>query len=193
MSASIARLRTVSLLSAGALAVHQLRYSLAFGGRADHALASQGHGYLGWLVPVVVGGAVLGFALWLGRIAAGAVAARGSRQRVWAGAAAALISVYVLQESIEGLLAPGHPHGLAGVFGHGGWIALPLAVAIGGLITLAHRIRRAPVMELAREAWAGVVPTVPPILGAVRQSLRPLVALLASNLAARPPPFVAAV
>jgi hypothetical protein len=46
-------LRTAGLLSAGALAVHQLRYRLVYGGGADRALEHQGHGYLSAVVPVV--------------------------------------------------------------------------------------------------------------------------------------------
>ena len=38
--------RAASLLSLAALAVHELRYLLAYGDRASEALASQGHAYL---------------------------------------------------------------------------------------------------------------------------------------------------
>jgi hypothetical protein len=56
--------------------------------------------------------------------------------RLWAIATVALVAVYTLQEGLEGQLAPGHPAGLVGIFGHGGWIVFPLALAIGALIAL---------------------------------------------------------
>ena len=40
------RTRGLLLMPAGALAVHQLRYVLAYGSHAPDRLAAQGHGYL---------------------------------------------------------------------------------------------------------------------------------------------------
>jgi hypothetical protein len=42
-------LRGAALMPAVALLVHQLRYELAYGGHASHALAAQGRAYLSWL------------------------------------------------------------------------------------------------------------------------------------------------
>ena len=39
----------------------------------------------------------------------------------------------------EGALAEGHPAGVAGVVGHGGWLAIPLALAVGALVAAAAR------------------------------------------------------
>src|SRR5437763_17107777 len=47
----IARLAPLALMPASAFAVHQLRYWLAYGGRAGAMLARQGHAYLHSLVP----------------------------------------------------------------------------------------------------------------------------------------------
>ena len=71
-------------------------------------------------------------ALVRGRAAA-ASASRPWRMR-WLVCSAALLTVFVTQELVEGALSPGHPAGLAGVAGRGGWIAVPLALAIGALV-----------------------------------------------------------
>jgi hypothetical protein len=64
--------------------------------------------------------------------------------------AAALVAVYVAQETLEGMLATGHPTGFAGVFGHGGWWALPAALAVGLAIALALRTADAIVARVHR-------------------------------------------
>jgi hypothetical protein len=98
-------------------------------------------------------------------------------RRAWAAASAGLIALYCLQESVEGLLERGHPAGLAGVFGGGGWLAIPLAIVIGLVIALALRgadaalelarrpsprpQRRAlPTVSVRPAAWAGPVRNV---------------------------------
>ena len=133
--------RATALLALGALALHQLRYGLAFGAGAGSALHREGHTYLVDLAPVL---AALATAM-----AAGATLARGmgARARVAASTprralayAASLIVVFSAQELVEGALAPGHPAGLAGVFGEGGWIALPLALALGAVAALVARL-----------------------------------------------------
>ena len=131
-------LRSAALLSAGALAVHELRYLLAYRDHAGTALAEQGHSYLAAVMPVSVGVIVLAISqlLWrllVGRARAGALP---SRTRLATIVTLCLVGVYVAQESVEGVVFAGHPAGLEGVFGHGGWLALPLAVAIGALIAL---------------------------------------------------------
>ena len=50
----IRALGRVALVPAAALAVHQLRYMLAFGGHAGAELARQGHSYLTSWVPWMV-------------------------------------------------------------------------------------------------------------------------------------------
>ena len=135
------RFRAAALIAAGALAVHELRYLLAYGDRSGAEAASQGHAYLASVTTVVAALLVLVVATFVARLAsgtrsAGAASIRSARG-LWAIVTIAVLVVFALQESVEGLLASGHPSGLEGVFGHGGWLAVPLAIAIAGLIALA--------------------------------------------------------
>ena len=133
-------LRAGALLSAGVLAVHDLRYRLG-SGQADHVLEAHTHGYLSAVAPVVALLVILaaGHLLWL--LARGAVDAPGRRStlRRWGVATATLACAFIAQELVEGALTHGHPAGPAAVLGSGGWIALPLALGIGGLVALALR------------------------------------------------------
>jgi hypothetical protein len=137
-----------ALVPAAALAVHQLRYLLAFGGSAGTALAREGHSYLHSLVPwimALIGVAVGGFLLSVGRALAGQTSARRytiSITALWAICLACLLAMYVSQEFLEGLFAVGHPAGVAGIFGYGGWWAVPAAVCVGlVLATVLHGAR----------------------------------------------------
>ncbi len=148
-------LRGAAAMPAAALAVHQLRYKLAYGAGASHALAQQGHAYLTSLVPWIVLLATLSAGAALGRFARrwGAGADTGTRSgrtagvRVWLVASAALFAVYAGQELLEGLFASGHLGGLAAVLGAGGWWAVPVALLVGGVLALvlrgAHAVERA--------------------------------------------------
>jgi hypothetical protein len=113
------------------VAVHQLRYAIAYGPAADHELAVHEHGYLEVALPVVVALTVLALAAVLLRFARG-----GSRPRppasfgpLWLGSVVVLAAIYGIQESVEG----------AGVIAGGGWIGLALAVPAGLLVALAVR------------------------------------------------------
>lgn len=149
------RLRAAALLSGGVVVVHQLRYLLAYGQESHHALHAQGHAYLSLLVPAIVLALTLCAASVIGALVR---ADRGGRpsepprlRRAWGQAAAVLLFLFAAQESIEGLLESGHPGGLAALVGHGGWIALPLAVLVGLLIALLLRGAKAAVARVA--AW----------------------------------------
>jgi hypothetical protein len=131
-----------------ALLVHQLRYLLAFGSQAGLQVARQGHAYLHSLVPwlvLLLSLAVGGFLWALGRALAGHRSPSrytASLLGLWAACTGCLIAIFVVQESLEGLLAVGHPAGLAGVFGYGGWWALPAAACVGlVLATIFHGAR----------------------------------------------------
>jgi hypothetical protein len=189
------KVRAAALLGTGSIMVHELRYVAGYGSNAGKALAEQGHGYM----PLVEALAIVMVAAALGRFALSlANAHRGvsdaekppSLRRLWLSASAALALVYMFQEGFEGTFDAGHPAGLIGIFGHGGWSALLFSLAIGAAIAAltrvayeaielvarkaARRQRRAP----ARLSWAASV--TPP--GGRRLDV------LAWNLASRAPP-----
>lgn len=148
-----------ALLPPAAFAVHQLRFLLAFGGGAGGELARTGHSYLHSLVPwlvVLVALVAGGFLRELGRAFAGqtsAVRFSVSFVGLWLACAAALVLIYCVQEFLEGLLIVAHPTGLAGIFGYGGWWAIPVAVCIGlVLAALFHGARWALDGAAARRA-----------------------------------------
>jgi hypothetical protein len=170
------------LIALGALGVHDLRYLIAYHGHAGRELAMQGHGYLALATPVIAGLVVLAAAAFASRLAGAYTRGEGEPgaapplRRLWAFASALLVLVFSCQEWIEGQLATGHPAGVAAVFGHGGWIAIPLAIAIGLLIALllrgaqaaiaiaasrdcplpAVRSPRLPLRSVATAVWAPV-------------------------------------
>lgn len=142
MSGQGARLRAAALLAAGAVGVHELRYLIAYRDVAGEQMAHEGHAYLSAITPLL--GLFLACALghFLGLLARHPGRARGRPPdftRLWSIATGCLLVIYVLQESLEGALAPGHPAGVVGVFGNGGWVALLLALAVGLLVALALR------------------------------------------------------
>ncbi len=190
------RARAAALLPLAALGVHDLRYRLAYGGDAGHELARQGHAYLGIAKPLVGVLCALAAAEMVARLARAwrigeAAEQNWSRSRLWALATAALVAVFFGQELLEGAIFSGHPAGLAGVLGAGGWLALPLSAAAAGLLTLLLAGARAVAQVLAarrrrttaRGALAGTRPF--PVAVAAR---RP--APLASAAAGRAPPQV---
>ena len=58
---------------------------------------------------------------------------------------ASLLVLYSCQELLEGMLSTGHPGGFEGVFGEGGWWAVPLAFACGTIVAAALRGARAAI------------------------------------------------
>ena len=143
------------LLPVAALGVHELRYRLAYGSQADSALAAQGHGYLDSLAPWLV--LLLGLALGTFLVrAAGALGGRGdatprrSFAALWLLATASLVAIYAAQELLEGVFAAGHPSGLAGLVGHGGWWALAASVAVGAGVAAVLRLASAVVASAVR-------------------------------------------
>jgi hypothetical protein len=137
------------LLPAASVAVHQARYWLAYGSRANAELAAQGHSYFHSLVPWSILALGLAAGLFLRRAAqvmrsgADARVGRRSTGAIWLATWGVLIAIYATQETLEALFATGHPGGWAAVFGHGGWWAIPVAAAIAGAVTALLRIGRA--------------------------------------------------
>ena len=126
------------LLGTGSLVVHETRYLLASGHGTGHG--ASGHGYLTVLIPLV--GLLLAAAAahftWSLATRRPELLKLG-RRRTAGFFASALLMIYVGQESVEGILAPGHPDGLAGVFGGGGWVAVPLCAIVGAALSLMTR------------------------------------------------------
>jgi hypothetical protein len=177
--------RLAAILAVGAFALHQMRYLIA---PAD--LAAQGHGYMTDLLAPT---AALVLAVCLATVirgTEGAAPARAALTRRIARFSIALLAIYAGQETLEALMATGHP-APAAMLGGGGWLALPLALGIGALAALL--VRALEGLERAI-AVAHSVERVHPRPPAVRGRALPahgqalLSAPLAFGLARRPPP-----
>lgn len=127
------------------LAVHQLRYYLIFGAHGPARLARDGHAYLSIVEPLVLLVAAMALGAFIGRLTrtwSGEANPERPEQRLlrtWLVCALVLFALYCGQELTEGMFAPGHAAGVAGVLGHGGLIAAPLAALLGAVLTLALR------------------------------------------------------
>jgi hypothetical protein len=144
------------LFPAAAFAVHQFRYELAYGSRSGAALSAQGHGYVNSLAPWVALLVALAFGTFLNRLARAAAGRAESPPRrafgsLWGIASVSLLATYSLQEWLEGLFAAGHPGGIAGIFGHGGWWAIVLSLGFGLVVAALLRLASA-VLEIALRA-----------------------------------------
>lgn len=186
------RIRTVALLALGALAVHQGTYLLG-GAAGMHAVgAGHRHGYLVELAPVLIGAALAAILVSLlasaiGRGLAGPLQPRCATERA-AIYAAGLLSAYLCQELVEGLLTGGGPL-VEATLGGGASLALPLAFAIGAVAAgIAGVLDRTEVRvalafrpPVRRAASRAPLPTGPPVR---TLAARPL----AFGLSRRPPP-----
>jgi hypothetical protein len=170
----IRRAAPLALMPAAAFAVHQLRYWLAFGGHAGAVLQAQGHSYLHSVVPwilVLVAFAAGIFVRALGRALTGQSSLRRytvSFAALWLLCAGCLVAIYVAQEFLEGLFVTGHPAGIVGIFGYGGWWSVPASIAVGlvlaacfhGAHWVLHEIasRRRPLRRRSRPVAATRAP-----------------------------------
>ena len=188
------RARLAAILALGAFAVHQLRYLIAFGSSSSEELARQGHGYMAAWLPIL---GVFTISALLGTLIRGRFGARlaeASLSRRAAIFAAALLAIFVTQESLEGVLAAGHPGGVAAVLGYDGWLAIPLAAAIGFVAALLARALEQVEIAIGARRTIPVLPRAPRKAGSARPAAavsRTLDAL-AFGLARRPPPPVPA-
>jgi hypothetical protein len=157
-----------AVVPAAAIAVHQLRYWLAFGSTAGVELQRQGHSYLHSVAPWIVVALAWGVGAFLSALG---LAMRGqtsvpryglSLVALWVICAVSLVVIYTGQELLEGLLATGHPAGLVGVFGYGGWWAIPAAVCVGlVLAALLHGARWVLHEVATRHARSARAPSSP--------------------------------
>ena len=183
-------------MPAGGFAVHQLRYLLAFHGHAGLELQRQGHAYLHSLVPWIVLGIALAagaFLRALGRAFSGRCSLplyTASFAALWLACAACLVAIYCCQEFLEGLVATGHPAGLAGVFAYGGWWSIPAAVGVGLVLAAAFHGARWVLREVAqRRARRIAVRRVRVVATrAPRDVLVPRLAPIADGWSGRGPP-----
>jgi hypothetical protein len=188
---TVHRLRLASILAVGAFALHQLRYLIAFAGSSSAELSQHGHRYMSELLAPL---AVLVLAAVLATLIRGTEAASptraplGRRMAVFTGA---LLAIFVGQELLEGLFATGHAGGPAAVFADGGWIALPLAVAIGSLAALvAHLLEGVERVIAMVHTGRRLRSRAPAVRGRAlpARGISLLAAPLAFGLARRPPP-----
>jgi hypothetical protein len=185
--------RSAALIALAALAVHQLRYLLAYGSDSGRQLSEQGHAYLIQALPLLIGFAAATLAAGLVRAALRTrpgrppIAAFDRRLALYA---AAVASVFVVQETLEGAVFAGHASGLAAALGSGGWVALPLAGLFGAVCAALDggfaRLERLVYTVRGESAR----PRAPRRLGFAPTSITvPLASLpLAFGLARRPPP-----
>jgi hypothetical protein len=191
---SARRARGAAILALGAFALHQLRYLVAFGSSSSEELARQGHGYLASAAPVLAAMALAALLATALRARFGDGLAKGSIPRRTAVFTLALLGIFSVQESLEGLLAAGHPAGLAAILGGGGYLAIPLAVAIGVLAALLVRALEGVEIALSARRVAPRLPRAPRERGQwepVRRVHAPRAAM-AFGLARRPPPHLPA-
>ena len=141
---------------------------------AEHAgaeLARQGHSYLHSLVPwivLLIGVAVGGFLWALGRALAGQRSLPRytlSLAALWLVCSACLVAIYVSQEFLEGLFATGHPAGLAGIFGYGGWWSIPAALCVGLVLAAVFHGARWVLDEVAQRRASPLVGSAAPRSG----------------------------
>lgn len=183
-------------MPAGAFAVHQLRYLLAFHGGAGLELQRSGHSYLHSLVPWIVLGIALvigGFLRALGRAFGGRCSLPRytvSFAALWLACSACLVAIYTAQELLEGAFAPGHPTGWVGVFGYGGWWSIPVAVAVGLVLAAAFHGATWVLRAVAQRRRPGiaVTRTRAPAARRPRQVLAPRPAPIAGGWSPRGPP-----
>jgi len=175
------------------LAVHQSRYSLAYGSKANAQLAAQGHSYLHSLAPWTVLALGIGATLFLRRVATALATGDAGRPRrrsfaaLWSLAGLGLLAIYSAQETLESFLSSGHPGGIAGVFGHGGLWAVPASAVVGLVVALVLRAARVVLDAAARAAPRP--PRLRPVPLVLPVGLRPAVAgPLARSAAGRAPP-----
>ena len=183
-------LRAAALIAASALALHELRYLIGYGGSSG-ALAGQSHAYLPVAGALVAAAIAVAVAQLVNGLRGGGADARATPLwRSWGLCTLALLAVFCGQELTEGLLAGGHASGPAALTADGGAWAVPLALGLGLLVALvlrgagaalaaaARRRRRAP-WTRGREARR-VHPAPAPLPAATSP--------LARNLAGRAPP-----
>jgi hypothetical protein len=200
------RFRAAALMPAAVLTVHQARFMLAFGGSSGEELEKEGHQYLSALAAPIAMSVAIVVGLFFARLAsawrdgAGEVDAphgTASDLASWRGflrlallIAASLLVLYSCQELLEGMLSNGHPEGFDGVFGDGGWWAVPLSLICGVAIAAALRGARAAIRwVVSRRRRPTTSHERPAAAPRPRRLALPRLVPLAGAAAGRAPPF----
>jgi hypothetical protein len=188
----------VALLPPAAFAVHQLRFALAFGAGAGAELQRTGHSYLHSVVPwlVLLLALVVGaFLRALGRAVAGQTSTSRftvSFAGLWLICTVALVAIYCIQEFCEGLLIVGHPGGLQGIFGYGGWWSIPAAACVGLVLAAVFHGARWVLEETAARCKVIVVQRSRIMQARPRDFLAPAPVPLVGGWSGRGPPRISA-
>ena len=179
--------RAAGLVLTGELAVHELRYLIAPARPSEHGYLPL-FGIVSVLVLAVAAGRLAGMlesARRTGRHEGRALAFR----TVWPLLAMAIVVVFGVQETAEGLAAGAGAAALPAAFTNGGWLALPLALAIAGVLALALTGAGAAVEAAARAMRAAVGRRRPAGRSLGHPHRKALPCPLAVNLAGRAPPL----
>ncbi len=188
-----------ALFPGGVLAVHELRYLLAFGARAGHQLSARGDSYVGTasgLAGLLLLLAAAGLLGALARARSGQADGGANGLGPWRSLIAWTVLLtlgFVAVEAIEMVFESAHPAGLNGILGSGGWWALPASAIVAGLFTLLRRGARALVRRASRRRGRGRNPDVAarPSARQSQRSRRPRRTPLGGRAAGRAPPAAA--
>jgi hypothetical protein len=200
------RLRAAALMPAAVLTVHQVRFMLAFGGSSGEELEKEGHQYLSALAAPIAMSVAIVVGLFFARLVSawrdgagegdarsGAASDPASRRgflRLALLIGASLLALYSCQELLEGMLSNGHPEGFNGVFGDGGWWAVPLSLLCGLAIAAALRGARAAIRWVAsRRRRPTISHERPAAAPRPRRLTLPRLVPLAGAAAGRAPPL----
>jgi hypothetical protein len=181
--------RLVVTLPLAALAVHQLRCAVV-----GEPVESRVHSYLPFALAVALALVASG----LFALLAGALRARRSHGRhdtlpsvtvLWAWASVALAAIYIVQEALEVGVPPWDPRAIAGLIVGGGWLAVPLGVALGFVVAVFVHGAQAVVATIARKRVVRRDRRGPAQRPRHRPAHRARRAPLATRLAGRAPPL----
>jgi hypothetical protein len=185
-------LRALATLLIAGGALHELRYMSWLGEESSHAGSHRLDGLLTALAPILtVALTGLGALALLGAVRSRALGATSwARMRnLWLIASGSLLAIYSCQELLQGALEAAHPVGLHGLFGHGGWIVVPFALLLGGIVAIAVGVVR----ELERRVSWGLLERLSSAVGRVVRPTRVVLVRsrpLAEHLAGRGPPLL---
>jgi hypothetical protein len=180
VSLSDPRFRRAALLSSGAWAVHEARFTIA---PVDGGVGP-GHAYLHAALPLLTVLVALAATGFVARLVAPRDEPSRSLRRDWLSCTIVLLVSFVLQEGGESALSAHGP-----IFAAGGWLGVPLAAVIGLAVALLLRGARDAVVAGTRlvARLRVVLPPLPMSVFAPPAARRPADAPL-RHLAARPPP-----